>query len=103
MIAMRYEKPKTLESAVALLAAASGPAKVLAGGTDLLVQLRTGRLQPQLIVDCKDIPEMMSIAAEDGGFRVGAAVPCMALVEHEAFAKACPGVTDAVKLIGSIQ
>ena len=103
MIAMRYEKPNTPEAAVALLAAASGPAKVLAGGTDLLVQMRTGRLQPQLIVDCKDIPGMMTIAAEDGGFRIGAAVPCMALVEHEAFTRACPGVTDAVKLIGSIQ
>jgi carbon-monoxide dehydrogenase medium subunit len=103
MSAMRYERPQTLEAAIALLAGASGPARVLAGGTDLLVQMRTGRVAPELLVDCKDIAEMTSIAAENGGFRFGAAVPCMHLVEHEAFSRTCPGVTDAVKLIGSIQ
>ncbi|MCC6533467.1 MAG: xanthine dehydrogenase family protein subunit M [Burkholderiales bacterium] len=100
---MRYERPGTLEAAVALLSGATGAARVLAGGTDLLVQMRTGRIEPQLLVDCKDIPEMTAIVADDGGFRFGAATPCMALVEHEAFTKACPGVIDGVKLIGSIQ
>jgi CO/xanthine dehydrogenase FAD-binding subunit len=101
--AIRYERPQALEAAVGLLSSAAGPARVLAGGTDLLVQMRTGRVQPALLVDCKDIAEMTAIAVEDGGFRFGAATACMALVEHEAFAQGCPGVTDAVKLIGSIQ
>lgn len=100
---MRYEAPKTLEAAVGLLAEANGSAKLLAGGTDLLVQMRTGRIAPDLVIDLKDIPETIGIAQEPGGFRFGAATPCMALVEHEAFARTCPGVTDAVKLIGSIQ
>jgi CO/xanthine dehydrogenase FAD-binding subunit len=100
---MRYEAPRTLEAAVALLSGANGQAKILAGGTDLLIQMRGGRVEPGLLVDIKGIPEMTSIVAEDGGFRVGAAVSCMVLVEHEAFAKAWPGVTEAVKLIGSIQ
>ena len=100
---MRYEAPKTLEAAVALLSGTKGLAKVLAGGTDLLVQMRTGRIEPELLVDIKGIPEMTSIVAENGRFRFGAAVPCMELVEHQAFAKAWPGVTEAVKLIGSIQ
>src|SRR3990172_1490018 len=100
---MRYEAPKTLDAAVALLAGAQGVARMLAGGTDLLIQMRGGRVEPELLVDIKGIPEMTSIVAENGAFRFGAAVPCMELVEHEAFAKAWPGVTEAVKLIGSIQ
>jgi carbon-monoxide dehydrogenase medium subunit len=100
---MRYEAPKTLAAAVALLAGANGQARVLAGGTDLLIQMRSGRVEPELVVDIKGIPEMTSIVAENGGYRFGAAVTCMELAEHEAFAKAWPGVTEAVKLIGSIQ
>ena len=100
---MRYEAPKTLEAAVALLSGAQGLARMLAGGTDLLIQMRGGRVEPELLVDLKNIPEMTSIIVENGAFRFGAAVSCMELVEHEAFAKAWPGVTDAVKLIGSIQ
>ena len=99
---MRYEAPTTASAAVSLLAAAQVPAKLLAGGTDLLIQMRSG-LQPALLVDLKGIAEMNTLAAENGGFRIGAAMGCMALVENESFTKAWPGVTDAVKLIGSIQ
>ena len=103
MSEMRYEAPKTLKAAVALLSGAQGLTRVLAGGTDLLIQMRGGRVDPELLVDIKGIPEMTSIVAESGVFRFGAAVPCMELVEHEAFAKAWPGVTDGANLIGSIQ
>lgn len=100
---MRYEAPKTLDAAVALLFGESGEARVLAGGTDLLVQMRGGRADPTLVVDVKNIPEMTAITAENGGFRVGAAVSAMTLNEHAAFAKAWPGVTEAAMLIGSYQ
>ena len=100
---MRYEAPKTLDAALALLSGANGRARVLAGGTDLLIGMRAGQVVPELLVDIKGIPEMTSIVTENGGFRFGAAVPCMELVEHREFAKAWPGVIDAVKLIGSIQ
>ncbi len=100
---MRYEAPKTLELAVALLAGENGQARVLAGGTDLLIQMRSGRAEPQLLVDIKAIPEMTAIAADAGGYRIGAAVTCMQLIEDEAFARAWPGIVDGVKLIGSIQ
>ena len=103
MSELLYEAPKTLEAAVALLSGAKGLALVLAGGTDLLIQMRSGRVRPGLLVDIKGIPELTSITAENGGFRFGAAVTCMELVEHEAFANTWPGVTEAVKLIGSIQ
>ena len=98
-----YEAPQTLAAAVALLSGANGLARVLAGGTDLLIQMRGGRVAPGLLVDIKGIAEMRAIVAENGGFRFGAAVTCMELVEHAAFAAAWPGVTDAVKLIGSVQ
>ena len=100
---MRYEAPKTLEAAVSLLAGASGQARVLAGGTDLLIQMRGGRVEPELLIDIKGIPEMTTIVAENGAYRFGAAVPCMALVEDKVFSKAWPGVADGANLIGSIQ
>jgi carbon-monoxide dehydrogenase medium subunit len=100
---MRYEAPETFESAVALLAAASGEARVLAGGTDLLVQLRSGVIEPDLVVDVKRIPEVHAITAENGGFRIGAAVSGAELGEHPAVRKMWPGVVEAVELIGSTQ
>ena len=103
MSEMRYEAPKTLRAAVALLSGANGKARLLAGGTDLLIQMRSGRLEPELLVDIKGIPELRAIVAKGGGFHFGSAVTCMELVEHEAFASAWPGVIDGVKLIGSIQ
>ena len=71
---LRYETPKTAEAAAALLASATGPARVLAGGTDMLVQMRSGRVKPELLVDVKHISEMTNVAQENGGWRVGAAV-----------------------------
>jgi CO/xanthine dehydrogenase FAD-binding subunit len=100
---MRYEAPETFESAVALLAAARGDARVLAGGTDLLVQLRTGLIEPELVVDVKRIPEVHAITAENGGFRIGAAVSGAELGEHPEVKKMWPGVVEAVELIGSTQ
>lgn len=100
---LRYETPKTAEAAAALLASASGPARVLAGGTDMLVQMRSGRVKPELLVDVKHISEMTNVAQENGGWRVGAAVSCMALVENKAFSSAWPGVIDGANLVGSVQ
>src|SRR5687767_11807263 len=100
---MLYEAPRTIEGAVSLLANANGHARVLAGGTDLLIQMRGGRVEPTLIVDVKHIPEMTSITLEGGAYRFGAAVPCMVLVEDKAFGKVWPGLVDGANLIGSIQ
>jgi len=100
---MRYEVPETVEAAAALLSGAGGKGRVLAGGTDLLVQLRSGLLEPALIVDIKHIPETRTIRAENGGFRVGAAVSGAELGEHAELKRAWPGVVEAVELIGSTQ
>jgi len=103
MEGVRYAAPETLQAAVALLAGATGVARILAGGTDVIVQMETDLIEPALLVDIKKIKETRQIASENGGFRIGAAVPAMAIVNHAAFCKAWPGVVDGVKLIGSIQ
>ena len=88
---------------MALLAGASGPAKLMAGGTDLLVQLRSGRLKPELIVDLKHIPGLIGIREEAGGFVIGASTPGATLEAHAGLKAAWPGVVEAMDLIGSEQ
>jgi len=100
---MRYEAPKSLDQAVALLSAEKGEARVLAGGTDLLVQMRTEVIEPVLLVDIKGIAELRQIKEEAGGFRVGAAATGAELKEHPKLKEAWPGVVEAANLIGSTQ
>lgn len=100
---MRYEAPESLEGAVALLAGARGDARVLAGGTDLLVQMRADVLEPELIVDIKRIPETRAVTEDKGGWRIGAAVTGAELKEHPRLKRVWPGVIEAANLIGSTQ
>ena len=100
---MRYEAPSSLDQAVALLAQESGEARVLAGGTDLLVQMRTDLVDPVLLVDIKGIAETRQIKEEAGGFRIGAAVTGAELKEHTKLKATWPGLVEAANLIGSTQ
>ena len=103
MSGMRYEAPGSVDEAVTMLAEANGKARVLAGGTDLLVQIRAGVRRPELVVDIKNIAETRAIAAEDGGFRIGAAVCGAELGENAELKAAWPGVVEGAELIGSTQ
>ena len=104
MTNVRYVAPGTLDEAIGAFAAAGRAARILAGGTDLLVQMRSGLVRPGLIVDIKKIAEMTSIEeTADGGFRIGAAVSGAVLSDHPRFGKVWPGVLEAVNLIGSKQ
>jgi carbon-monoxide dehydrogenase medium subunit len=100
---MRYEAPETLDAAVALLVAEPGEARVLAGGTDLLVQLKTDLIHPTLVVDIKRIGELREISREGSGFRVGAAVTGAELKAHPDLKNTWPGIVEAANLIGSTQ
>jgi CO/xanthine dehydrogenase FAD-binding subunit len=100
---MRYEAPETVENAAALLAGATGEARVLAGGTDLLVQIRSEIVDPALVVDIKRIAETRMITEEKGGWRIGAAVTGAELKEHPRLKHVWPGVVEAANLIGSTQ
>jgi carbon-monoxide dehydrogenase medium subunit len=100
---MRYEAPTTTREAAALLEKEKGEAYFLAGGTDLLVRMKLGLAEPDLVVDLKHIPAMQSITKTPSGTRIGAAVSGAELGENKALKKAWPGVVEATNLIGSDQ
>ncbi|MCX7864181.1 MAG: xanthine dehydrogenase family protein subunit M [Novosphingobium sp.] len=102
MAAPSYHAPATVEEATALLAASPG-ARVLAGGTDLIVQMRSGRIAPEAIVDIKRIAALSGVRRRGEGFAIGAATPCTALKNDAALVAAWPGVVEAANLIGSVQ
>lgn len=100
---MQYMKPQSAAEASKLLAANEGAARVLAGGTDLLVQMKSGMIAPDMVVDIKHLDGMGDITPEDGGLRIGAGVPNQKLGEHGAAVAMWPGVVEASELIGSTQ
>ena len=102
MLAIRYETPQSVGEAVRLMAA-DPDARVLAGGTDLLVQFRAGVRRPSAFVDVKRIPELMSITIDGQGLRLGAATAAAVIGEHVELRTLWPGLVEAVQLIGSTQ
>ena len=102
-ILLRYIRPSSLEDAVGLLANAAGKAAILAGGSDLLVRMKGGFIEPDLIIDIKAIEALGRIVESDEGFVIGAAVPCAVLGENAALRNAWPGVVEGARLIGSKQ
>ena len=100
---MRYEAPGSVDEAVTLLADANGAARILAGGTDLLVQLRAGLISPDVVVNIKNISETQGITADGDGFCIGASVSGAEMGENKALTSAWPGVVEGTELIGSTQ
>jgi len=102
MPAIRYEAPRSVADAVRLMHA-DPRARVLAGGTDLLVQFRAGTRTPTAFIDIKRIPELVSISISKQGLRLGAATPAAVICEHAELRRLWPGLVEAVHLIGSTQ
>jgi carbon-monoxide dehydrogenase medium subunit len=98
----RYEAPRSVADAVRLMQA-DPDARVLAGGTDLLIQFRAGVRQPSAFVDVKYIPELVTIADRGDSMRIGASVAAAEIVEHSALSRMWPGLVEAAHLIGSTQ
>ncbi len=99
-----YLAPETLSEAVNLLAGNEGQTRVLAGGTDLIVQLRQGALSADHVLDVKHLPECNELGyAPSEGLTIGAAVPCHRIYNDGAIADAYPGLIDAAAIIGGIQ
>ena len=103
MLTLDYQAPETVEAAVALLQKAGSGARVLAGGTDMLVQMREDIVRPSLLVDIKKIAETRKIEIGANSVTVGAAVTGAELGEHAELKAMWPGVVEAVNLIGSDQ
>jgi carbon-monoxide dehydrogenase medium subunit len=102
MLTARYEAPRSVRHAVQLLE--SDPdAKILAGGTDLLIQVRAGVKSPTAFVDVKRIPELVEILVTDRDVRIGAAASAAIICEHHLLKQEWPGLVEAAHLIGSTQ
>jgi carbon-monoxide dehydrogenase medium subunit len=102
MPAIRYEAPTSVADALRLIQSDPG-ARVLAGGTDLLVQFRAGVRQPSAFIDIKRIPEVVGITVDSAGLRLGAATAAAVICEDADVRRLWPGLIDAVHLIGSTQ
>ena len=100
---MRYIRPLSMEDAIGMLAGSGGTAAVLAGGSDLLVRMKGGFIEPDLIIDVKAIDGLGNIGETLEGFSIGAAVPCALMGESAALKREWPGVVEAANLIGSKQ
>jgi carbon-monoxide dehydrogenase medium subunit len=100
---VNYTAPSTVDEAVSILAGSTGLAKVLSGGTDLLVQMKSGRMKPEMIVDTKRIPELIGIREEGNAYLIGAATPGVMLSSNQALEHAYPGIVEGADLIGSTQ
>ena len=100
---MRFEAPTTTKAVTALLASEAGVSRVLAGGTDLLVRMKTGLIEPDLVVDIKRIDSLKQLSVSASGCQIGSAVPAAALGESEKLKSLWPGVVEAANLIGSDQ
>ena len=99
-----YQAVKSVREAVSLMASKGDRARIIAGGTDVLVQLRSGRRSADLLVDVKDIPELNEISfSAQNGLVLGAAVPCYRVYENQTVVDNYPGLIDAASLIGGIQ
>ncbi|MEE9324487.1 MAG: xanthine dehydrogenase family protein subunit M [Dehalococcoidia bacterium] len=99
-----YANPRSVSEAVEILAQHGGEALVLAGGTDILVQLRAGNRQPAILVDIKEIPELNEVTYDPAiGLTLGAAVPCYKIYSNDVVASAYPGLIDSASFIGGIQ
>jgi len=99
-----YHAPQSVSAAAALLAGHSGRAKLLAGGTDIIVQLREGLRDADVVIDVKHIPELMQLDyGAAGGLKLGAAVPCYRIYEDAKIAAAYPALADSARIIGGWQ
>lgn len=101
---MRYLTPASFDDAVEMAASASGITRFLAGGTDVLVQLRADIVTPDTLIDIKKIDGVHDITREsDGGWRIGVAVTGAEMSEHAELGRDWPGLVEAMDLIGSTQ
>lgn len=101
---MRYHSPTSFGDACGIAADASGVTRFLAGGTDVLVQMRAGMVLPDDLIDLKKIPGVSGMTrTSDGGWRIGVAVPGIALGANAALKADWPGVVEGMELVGSTQ
>lgn len=101
---LHYEAPTSLDQAIGLLAAAGDDGRMLAGGTDLIIQMRAGVREPGQVIDAKKIPELQTLSYDaQSGLRLGAALACCEIIDNPTVRQHYPGLVEAAGLIGSDQ
>ena len=99
-----YERPTRLADAVALLDGHGPDARLLAGGTDLIIRLRDGSIAPRIVVDVKGITELDdTIRDVDGALRIGARTVMTDIAAHERVRRDFPALAEAASVVGSVQ
>jgi 4-hydroxybenzoyl-CoA reductase subunit beta len=97
-----FVKPTSIDEGLAVLEASEGRARLLAGGTDLLVNMKLGVSKPETVVSISAIPELTTVSkANDGSFRIGACSTLSSLQEHAELGKQFPAVAKAIKSVAS--
>jgi xanthine dehydrogenase FAD-binding subunit len=100
---VRYAKASSVDEAIDLLNKGGVTARVLAGGTDIIVQARERRREVRLFVDIKSIPETQELKYDaDGGLTVGAATPCYRIYNDETVKRLYPALIEAASVIGGV-
>ncbi|MCK5827460.1 FAD binding domain-containing protein, partial [Candidatus Bipolaricaulota bacterium] len=98
-----YKRIRSIEEGCLCLAEAAGKGAILAGGTDLLVEIRNGLKSPDILVDCKDVDTLKTFQIDSAGSTIGASVPLNRLIENHGFYTTYPALTDALLSIGTYQ
>lgn len=101
--AFDYHAPTTLSDALKFLAEHAHEAKPLAGGTDLIDQMRLGRHTPHWIIDVKKIPELNELTIGADGLRIGGAVPCYRIYSDPLLGTQFAALADSCRIIGGMQ
>ena len=97
-----YHRPTSLEQAVAMLGEGPAPARVLNGGTDLMVQVRAGKLELGAVVSLVDVPGLDVLDPHGDGLRIGARVSLAAALGSELVAERAPLLLDALRRMGNV-
>ena len=103
MLDFEYEAPTTLDQAIALMVQNNGRARPISGGTDLIDQIRIGRLSPAVVLDVKKIPDLNVLEIDSGGLHIGAAVPCYRIYRESKIVERYSALADSSRIIGGIQ
>lgn len=103
MHAFDYQAPTTVAEAIQLMAKHNGTARPLAGGTDLIDQMRVGRFAPDMLIDVKKLKELNVLLTDADGLHVGAAVPCYRIYGDETVNSQYTALADSCRIIGSVQ
>jgi CO/xanthine dehydrogenase FAD-binding subunit len=98
-----YKRIQSVEEGCQLLAEAAGIGAILAGGTDLLVEIRNGLKSPGILIDCKGVDQLKTFSVTPSGSTIGASVALNRLIDNSDFHTTYPALADALMSIGTYQ